>query len=328
VAKARIMIVEDELIIGRDVKISLERMDYTVTSVATSAEQALERAERDRPDLILMDIVLPGQMDGVGAAEEIRSRWGIPVVFLTAYADEKTLERAKMSEPFGYLLKPFQARELRAVIEMALHKAEMEERLRASEARYRAVVEDQTELICRFELPEARLTFVNQAYCRFFDRRPEDLVGQSFMPLIPEEDRGRDQKLLAALSLENPVVTIEHRVIKPDGEMAWVQWTNRAFFDRQGRIIECQGVGRDVTARKRAEEERERLLAELQEALGRVRKLSGLLPICSSCKKIRDDQGYWRQIEAYIRDHSEAEFSHSICPECAKKLYPEFYKDK
>jgi len=322
------MVVEDELIIGRDVKIRLEKMGYVVTSVTTSVEKALEGAELDRPDLVLMDIVLPGPMDGVDAAEQIRSRWGIPVVFLTAYADEKTLERAKLSDPFGYLLKPFLDGELQAVIEMALHKAEMEERLRVSEARYRAVVEDQTELICRFELPEARLTFVNQAYCRFFDRRPEDLIGQSFKPMISKEDLGRDQRLLAALSPENPDVTIEHRVIKPDGETAWVQWTNRAFFDRQGRIIECQGVGRDVTERKRAEEERERLLAELQEALGQVRKLSGLLPICSSCKKIRDDKGYWRQIEAYIQDHSEAEFSHSICPECAKKLYPDYYKDK
>ncbi|MCJ7492626.1 MAG: hypothetical protein MUP68_00115 [Deltaproteobacteria bacterium] len=73
--------------------------------------------------------------------------------------------------------------------------------------------------------------------------------------------------------------------------------------------------------RKRIEEEREKLVGELQKALSEVKKLSGFLPICASCKKIRDDKGYWRQIEAYIRDHSEAEFSHGICPDCAKKLY-------
>ena len=82
----------------------------------------------------------------------------------------------------------------------------------------------------------------------------------------------------------------------------------------------------DITERKEAEEEREKLIEELQDALAEVKTLSGLLPICSSCKKIRDDKGYWNQIEAYIRDHSEAEFSHSICPECAKKLYPELYE--
>lgn len=74
------------------------------------------------------------------------------------------------------------------------------------------------------------------------------------------------------------------------------------------------------------EKERENLILELTEALSKVKKLSGMLPICASCKKIRDDKGYWNQIESYIGDHSEAEFSHGICPDCAKKLYPEFYK--
>lgn len=84
----------------------------------------------------------------------------------------------------------------------------------------------------------------------------------------------------------------------------------------------------DITDRKRAEEERERLIRELQEALAKVKTLSGLLPICASCKKIRDDQGYWQQIEEYIQEHSNAEFSHSVCPECARKLYPEIYEQE
>jgi len=79
----------------------------------------------------------------------------------------------------------------------------------------------------------------------------------------------------------------------------------------------------DLTERKQADEEREKLIKELKDALHEVNTLSGLLPICASCKKIRDDKGYWNQIESYIQDHSEAEFSHSLCPECLKKLYPE-----
>lgn len=82
------------------------------------------------------------------------------------------------------------------------------------------------------------------------------------------------------------------------------------------------------TRRKRAEEERAKLVLELQESLEKVRMLSGLLPICAACKKIRNDQGYWEHIETYIRDHSEADFSHDICPECAERLYPEYYKKK
>jgi len=86
-----------------------------------------------------------------------------------------------------------------------------------------------------------------------------------------------------------------------------------------------EDLTREVAERKRAEQERERMIVELQQALAQIKKLSGLLPICASCKKIRDDKGYWQQIEAYIRDHSEAEFSHSLCPECARKLYPELF---
>lgn len=88
-----------------------------------------------------------------------------------------------------------------------------------------------------------------------------------------------------------------------------------------------QKLNEEILERKKAEEEKARLIVELQHALANVKMLSGMLPICSSCKKIRDDQGYWTQIEAYIREHSEAEFSHSICPECAKKLYPTLYQD-
>ena len=98
--------------------------------------------------------------------------------------------------------------------------------------------------------------------------------------------------------------------------------------NEQGERIGFRGITRDVTQRKRLEEEREQLIKELQEALAKVKTLSGFLPICASCKKIRDDKGYWNQIETYIRDHSEAEFSHGLCPDCMKKLYGDFFKEE
>jgi hypothetical protein len=95
------------------------------------------------------------------------------------------------------------------------------------------------------------------------------------------------------------------------------------LYNAKGDVVGAIESVRDITAAKRSEKERERLIAELQDALSKVRTLSGMLPICSACKKIRDDKGYWNQIETYLREHSEAEFSHGICPECAKKLYPD-----
>ncbi len=89
-----------------------------------------------------------------------------------------------------------------------------------------------------------------------------------------------------------------------------------------------EALKEEISQRRKAEEEREKLIRELQQALAEVKTLSGLLPICASCKKIRDDKGYWNQIEVYIRDHSQAEFSHGLCPECAIKLYPEYFKER
>lgn len=133
--KSKIMIVEDEAITGKEIQVSLENMSYTVTSVEKTGEQAIKKADQNRPDIILMDIRLKGQMDGIEAAEIIRSRFDIPSVFLTAYSDEKTLERAKLVMPFGYILKPFQDKDLKVTIDIGLHTAKINKnRIQAEKA--------------------------------------------------------------------------------------------------------------------------------------------------------------------------------------------------
>jgi len=134
------------------------------------------------------------------------------------------------------------------IIESAEHK-KTSEALWESESRYRAIVQDQTELICRF-LPDKTLTFVNRAYCRYFGKKPQELVGHKFIPLIPKEDREKVEKHFASFSPENPVATHEHRVIAPDGKIYWQEWTNRAIYDEQDNLVEFQNVGRDITDRK------------------------------------------------------------------------------
>jgi PAS domain S-box-containing protein len=127
-----------------------------------------------------------------------------------------------------------------------------EEALRKSEACYRAIVEDQTELICRF-LPTGILTFVNEAYCRYFGKRRDELIDQGFKSFVFEEDQALVSEHLARLSTETPTITLEHRVVLPSGELRWQQWTNRAVLDEQGRLIEFQSVGRDITQLKQVE---------------------------------------------------------------------------
>ncbi len=131
----KVMIVEDEIIIAEDIKNRLTKMGYVVSSVVSSGEEAIQKANENKPDLILMDIVLDSKMDGIEAANNIKFSLDIPVVYLTAYGDDKMLERAKVTEPYGYIIKPFKERELHITIEIALYKHEIEKRLKESERR-------------------------------------------------------------------------------------------------------------------------------------------------------------------------------------------------
>ncbi len=132
---------------------------------------------------------------------------------------------------------------------------------------------------------------------------------------------------LEAIKQQGFVKDYELPLKRKDGSRITVLETASAVRNDKGEIVAYRGIIRDITERKRAQEEREKLIDELQEALTRVKQLGGLLPICASCKKIRDDKGYWTQVEKYIMSHSEATFSHGVCPDCARKLYPEIYKD-
>ncbi len=121
-AEGRILVVEDEHIVAMGIKKMLKSLGYTVTGVASSGEDAISKAESTFPDVVLMDIMLKGEMDGVEAAREIREKFDVPVVYLTAYSDNKILERAKSTEPFGYIIKPFDEKDLYSSIEVALHR--------------------------------------------------------------------------------------------------------------------------------------------------------------------------------------------------------------
>ena len=195
--------------------------------------------------------------------------------------------------------------------------------LQLSESHYRAIVEDQTEFICRF-LPGGVLTFVNEAFCRCLGKSPDELMLASLFSLTGSEEGPSWADILSMLTPAKPVATCEHRSRRCGGEVCFQQWTVHALFDAKGRLVEYQSVGRDITDRKRAEAERERLIQELQDALSQVQTLRGLLPICSSCKKIRDDKGYWNHVESYIQQHSGATFSHGLCPDCISTLYPSY----
>ncbi len=192
-ANEKILVVEDEGIVVLHIKKTLEKLGYVVADIASTGDDAIMKAMECRPDLVLMDVVLKGAVDGVDAAEKIRALFGIPVIYLTAHADEATVQRAKVTEPFGYIVKPFRARDLYISIEFALYRSKME------------------------------------------------------------------------------------------------------------------------AARKS-------LTGQLKDAREKIRTLQGLIPVCAWCKKVRNDKGYWEQIEKFISENTGVNFSHGICPECEGKV--------
>ncbi len=162
----------------------------------------------------------------------------------------------------------------------------------------------------------------NAAFEGCIGLRRSEVVGKSVFDLYPTDLAEQYHEMDLILLRQQGVQVFEAPFVCAYGATKHVIYKKATFSNIDGSLGGLVGMIIDITDRKQAEQERERLVLELQEALAKVKTLSGLLPICSSCKKIRDDKGYWNQIEKYIVDHSEAEFSHGICPQCLADLYP------
>ncbi len=266
-AKPRVMIVEDEYIIGADLKNDLEDLGYIVTGLVESGEKAVRKADKDRPDIILMDIVLNGEMDGIEAAEQIRSYLHIPIIFVTSFLDQERLERAKMTLPFGYVLKPVNPRELKLTIEMALYivkvdslRRETEEKLRHSEAYLRSVL---AAAPIGIGLVQGRvIQWVSDQLTRILGYSGEELIGSDTRSLYESDEEFERVGALKFEKLERlQIGEIETRWLRKDGVVidALLRLTPVYPGDKsKGIIFSAQ----DITERKRdqvALKEREQL---------------------------------------------------------------------
>lgn len=266
-----ILIVEDEQIVAADVMRRLEGMGYRVPAIASTGAEAIAKVEEIHPDLLLMDIVLQGLPDGVQTVQEIQSRIDIPVVYLTAYTDQETVRRATLTHPFGFLLKPFDERELHFTIEMALFKHRAEKELRRNEEIFREIADTSDEVHWMMDGNLTLTLYVNPAFERIWGtHRPDPTAGLGpWLAAVSAEDRGRVETMyLKARRGEFDDAGIEYRIVRPDGMTRWI-WT-RAFpvRDRRNALYRIAGVSQDITRQKWAwetlqeSEERYRLLAE------------------------------------------------------------------
>jgi len=177
---------------------------------------------------------------------------------------------------------------------------------------------------------KGRFLLCNQAVAtRMGTKDPADITGKSdfdFLPRALARQFHNDEQAIirSGQPLVNHVEPLNHAA----ATKKWNLTTKVPLRDKKGKIIGIVGLGRDITAQKQAEEEREKVILELQEALKKVNTLKGLIPICAACKKIRDDRGYWNSVETYLAQHSDAAFTHGICPDCMRKLYPDYVRKK
>jgi len=271
-AKANILIVEDEAIIATVIAKALNKFEYEVIDILNKGEAAVVTALQKKPDLILMDIRLQGAVDGIAAAELIQEQLDIPIIYLTAYADDPTLERAKKTRPYGYIPKPFQEIELKTTIEMALYKHGFELQLKESEAKYRTLFENSLDVIYISD-KKGNLVEINPAGLRLFGYSYEELVGRK--PDQMYADANDRKHFFSLLRGKKGVKDFEINLKKKDGSVIFGLETANAMLDKDGHMNGFQGIIRDISERKQAEAERKSLEAQLfqaqkMEALGQL----------------------------------------------------------
>ncbi len=261
-----IFIVEDELIVAEDIRQTLTGLGYTVVGHAKSGELAIGKVKETKPDLVLMDIHLAGKMDGIETAGRIRSLYDIPVIYLTAHADTVLLERAKITEPYGYILKPYDERELHSVIQMALYKHDLNRILRESEERYRGFVENFLGIAFR-KRPDFTPEFYHGAVEAITGYTERDLMAGApiWASMVYPDDRPRvEAENQRIITTPHATAGREYRVIRRDGIVRWVYEQVQNIADDHGTTLFIQGACYDITERKEAEQLLKKLNEELE----------------------------------------------------------------
>jgi two-component system, cell cycle sensor histidine kinase and response regulator CckA len=265
VARPKVMIVEDEYIVAKGIQMSLESLNYRVPAIVTSGEKAIEKAEAESLDLVLMDIVLRGEIDGIDAAKHIRDRFHIPVIYLTAYSEQKIVQRAKETEPYGYLLKPVDQKELQTTIEMALYKAQMEKRLRASEKRYRSLFEKSPDIIYSISSDGKTILSLNPSFQKSTGWAESEWIGEPFSQLLHPDDILRATKFHLHVAAGKTKESAELRIRTKSGDYLTGEFVETPHVEN-GKLVAFLGFIRDLTERKRMEEEL--LLMKKAESIG------------------------------------------------------------
>lgn len=247
--KARILVVEDEYLTNTDIRNTLIMQGFEVPGVADSGADAITRAGELMPDLVLMDIILKGKMNGIEAAGEIHQRYGIPVVFLTAHSDDATVEKALATEPFGYLVKPLDERTLKSTIQMALYKHEMEGTLFQNDQTI-TILLNATDDIQYLIDTEGKFLAVNEALAKKANTTTMNMQGTSVYDLVMKNI------FTPRMVCWDLPPTVKH-IIRFDEEIGdqWFEVKIVPVIDRKGKVVKYAGYIRDITKKKKIDEQ-------------------------------------------------------------------------
>ena len=258
---AEILIVEDEGLIALDLKKKLQQVGYTVLGIVDNSEAALLSVERLQPSLVLMDIRLRGPRDGVETAEQVRRRFHIPVIFVTAHADRETLERARITEPFGYIVKPFHTVDFRAQIEIALWKHKMEQKLRVSEAWFSTTFQNVADALIATDA-EGNIALMNEPAARLTGWEQTEAKGRPLPDVfcVTEEATGLPVgRSLLDCSAEAQDTPRTFNLTRRDGSGPIVVEAEFSANRDEGKTVGVIVAFRDVTERRRAERQQRQL---------------------------------------------------------------------
>lgn len=247
--RPKILVVEDESIVALHIRNSLKHLGYDIFDIVSSGEEALKVTEQAKPDLTLMDIQLNGNMDGIQTAEILFKRHQIPIIYLTAFADGPTIDRAKISEPFGYLIKPFEDKDLRGALEMALYKIKIENKLRESEERYHSLFYQSLSLVFIHDL-EGNFTDVNQSFVDLFGYRYNEILNMNLSDIFPPDQLEDYFKMLElSKNKTQPNQVYELCGEKKNREKVFIESIS-SFIVKGENSVAVQGIAHDVTERK------------------------------------------------------------------------------
>lgn len=267
--KARILIVEDEQIVAMDIQNTLESNGFAVAGQTDRGEDAIAKIVELKPDLILMDINLKGNLDGIETAIQVRAQFDLPVIFLTAYGNPTIIERARLAAPFGYIFKPFEERELISNIEMALYKHEVDRKVRESEIKFRALIENGRDNISLLSA-DGKLLWESPSVTHTLGYEQDQFVGHDIFEIIHPDDLEWTREMFRMV-IQKPGNIEEgvFRLLRSDGSWRWIEATATNLLHEP--IIQAVVVNyRDITERKKAETELRKLLQAVEQSANAV----------------------------------------------------------